>query len=1227
MSAAPHESSGLRQLIGVFGFEWQYQTRRLSYVASVLLLVFAATALVTTGFGPGSLAINGAYIVTESMALLTLLAVFGLPMLCVGAVVRDDEYRMRELIGSRPVSSRVLLGGRLAGVCAAALMAMAIAVLALALLPLVATIPPDRLLPYSATPYLSAFWLIAIPNTVFCVALIFMTAAVTRSTAATFVASIAIYAGYWVVAMMVSSPLMAGARPSTPESLSLAARLDPFALSAFFEQTRYWTPIVRNEQMITLTGNLLLNRIGVVFVTMVALVPLPWLLSRSGSSRRGRALLAPLTPTVKERADTHASRNATAETALLSRSRYAPTVDHLTRWRHALMAVIRLEGVLLLSSWPFRVLVVLWAAMIGIEAHSQLSSGEYGTRMLASSGVLADVVPQALWLIGTLSVLYFAADIVHRERLLRVDGVTDATPVDNSALLGGKLLALTCVPVIFTVIGYSTVIGVHAANPGLAIDARVYAWHAFVSLWPLLIFTVIAVALQVIIGNRWLALFAGLAFVLIAEQGDAWGLEHPLLRFGASPRLGWSDLDGFGAPFRSWVAFQSLWSLGACVGIGLATFHWTRGLASPLITRLRRRTRRAPNASSFVPRALLGLTAVAFVAVYAMMARLTTGRDRWQSVDAAQQWRVDYERRFRHLATRPQPHIVDVQLDVSLEPQRRRAVVQGTVMLENRSDAAIDSVWVSLPRRAERSVVRVDGATVAPAAKGFDVQIVALPRALRPGEAVALHFSFTLDRGRVRAAGFDNDVAENGTFLRSNTMLPYIGYQPRNEIADSLTRAQSGLGVASPMLAVASHEDSLAHHTREHGIVPTWFTVRTTIHTDADQTALGPGTLVREWRADGRRHFQYDLPTPSTPMFAVTSARYAVTRGRYRDVAIELWHHKAHGVQAQRFVDIATRSFATLEPHFGAYPHRVFRMIEVPASWAFGAYALTGSIYLTEGRGMLADAREEDVDLMLRRIGHEVAHQWWGHTVDPLMTEGRLLIVESLAKLSEQLIVDAVQDDAVMTKMLSFDHDRYLRGRANTTGVEPTLLATWDEDYLYYGKGALAFHALREVVGDARMLSVLRDVVATDGGPSGASSARQLYAKLREAAPDAAARAIIDEWFTQRVIYDLAIDSATSERVGGQTRVVAQLRVQRTVTDSAGEHTAPVTAQRVAVGIFGGTRETPVLRAIVRPMVRDGVAQVDTTVSGAVVAVEVDPQLRVIDRDRSNNRKRFGAIP
>ncbi|MCC6241234.1 MAG: hypothetical protein IT353_00240 [Gemmatimonadaceae bacterium] len=419
----------------------------------------------------------------------------------------------------------------------------------------------------------------------------------------------------------------------------------------------------------------------------------------------------------------------------------------------------------------------------------------------------------------------------------------------------------------------------------------------------------------------------------------------------------------------------------------------------------------------------------------------------------------------------------------------------------------------------------------------------------------------------------------------------------------------------------------MARETRTHGITPAWLTVRTTIHTDDDQTAHGPGALVREWRSGGQRHFEYALSTPSTPMFAVTSARYAVARGQYRNVTIELWHHAAHGAQAQRFIAIAARSFAVLEPHFGAYPQRQFRMIEIPSGWRFGAYALTGSIYLPEGRGMLADAREEDVDLMLRRIGHEVAHQWWGHTVDPLMTEGRLLVVESLAKFSEQLIVDAAQNEAVRTTMLSFDHDRYLQGRANNAGLEPTLLSSWDEAFLYYGKGALAFHALRDVLGDTLVLRVLREFLIADGGPSGAASARQLYQRLRAVAPDSAARAVVDEWFTERIVYDVAIDSAEAQKVGSQTHVVASVTAQRFATDSAGEHTTPATGRRIAVGIFGGQRERPVLRAIVHAVLRNGVAQIDTTLSGDVFAIEADPQLRLIDRDRSNNRKRFGATP
>jgi hypothetical protein len=124
--------------------------------------------------------------------------------------------------------------------------------------------------------------------------------------------------------------------------------------------------------------------------------------------------------------------------------------------------------------------------------------------------------------------------------------------------------------------------------------------------------------------------------------------------------------------------------------------------------------------------------------------------------------------------------------------------------------------------------------------------------------------------------------------------------------------------------------------------------------------------------------------------------------------------------------------------------------------------------------------------------------------------------------------------------MMSFDHDRYLRGRANTIGLEPTLLTLQGEPHLYYGKGGLAFHAMREVLGDSAIIGVLRRMISEDGGPNGAASAARMHAMLLATARDDDARAVVNEWFTERVIYDLEADSSTVQSVGDQDRVWAR---------------------------------------------------------------------------------------
>lgn len=1197
--------------LGLLRFEWRYQTRALSYLASILLVAFVPFATVATGFGPASSAINGPYIVMETVGILTLVSVFALPMLCIAAAGRDDEHRMRELISSTPVHRGVLLGARFAGVLLAALAVVVLALVVQAVSPFVLSVRAERVVAFNAASYVSAFFMLAVPNTLFCAALLYLVAAASRSTLATFVASIAIYAGYAVTAMMVDSPLMAGTRPPTPELLARTALLDPFGLSAFFEQTRYWTPLERNTRHVALSGHMLWNRLLVLGLSALCLLPLSWLDRRAARPRHTRASRAPRS----------SSDEATLGAAITRIPPVAPSMDSRATLWHATGSVARLELRLLLRSWPLRALLVMWVVMIAIEANGQMAGGEYGTRLLASSAVLADAVPIGLWLIGTLCALYFAADAMARERILRFDGIRDATPVGNLALLLGKLGALLLIPVLLTMAGYGTVMAVHAMAGGLPIEPRVYGAHMLMSLAPLWITTVVAVALQLFIGNRWLALFAGFVLAYVVEDGEQIGLEHLLMRFGAAPTLRWSDLDGFGSAWPSWMAFNGLWGLGSLVLIGAAAALWPRGVAVPFAQRVRALPRRLSSGLSKPGRRALLVTTGAFLVAYAFMARETVWAAQWENRDQALDWRADYEQRYRRLQSVPQPQIVDVSVDVDLEPALRRAVVRGALVVENRTPRTIDTIWVMMPRDVRDATVGIATSTQAlspatPDAR-FGVQAIVLPAPLDSGERVSLSYALTLDRGGLRADDFSEDVAGNGTFVRSNAIVPSIGYQGRFEIADSTERVARGLGLATPMLAAGA---------QARGLAPAWFTVRATVSTALDQTALGPGDLVRSWTANGRRYFSYRLAQPSTPMFVISSGRYAVERRTVQGVTVELWYHAAHGVQAARIVDIATHSMTVLQQQFGAYPHATLRLIEVPASWGFGAYAQTGSIYLTESRGMLTDAREGDVDLLLRRIGHEVAHQWWGHTVDPLWAEGRLTIVETLAKYSEQLLLGAQQGDAVLARMMSFDHDRYLSGRANTIGLEPTLLTTADEPHLYYGKGALAFHALREVLGDSAINSALRTLLARESGARGAATAAELYALLLAAAGDDDARTAVHEWFAERVIYDLSADSARVERRGERARVVARFRVQRVRADSTGEHDEPADDALVTVAIFGGTAEAPQLLFKRRQRVANGEVILDMTVTGTPAFVEIDPDVRLIDRDRTNNRARLSSV-
>ncbi len=1205
----------MRRLMELLRFELRYQVLRpasfATIAATTLLLSGLALVTVSTGFGPPANAVNGAFVVTETIGLMSLLAVFTLPMLCIQAALRDDESSMRELIDVTPTSALLRWLLRFIGVLFVASLALVLSVAVLAIAPFAVTLPAERVLPFRAAAYLHATTILALPNLLWSAALLFAVSVATRSRLAAFVTAIALYAGYMVTALMVDSPLMAGTRTATPELMARVALLDPFGLSAFFEQTRTWTPPQQDTTLVALSGRVLWNRLGVTVSSL---------------------LVATLAVTMATRRQLTGGRNVSATTlrrdAEPSVSATAPRYARVTpqtgyqQWWTSFRTVWSLEASQHVGSWALRALVVMWVLMIAIEADGQLKAGEYGTRVLATTAQLADAVPQALQWLGALVTMYFATEVFARERLVRFDGIRDATPTPSSAIFAGKLVALMIIPVIMTIAGYGVTVAMHLWVGGLPFEPWVLAAHMLVSVIPLLILTALTASLQILVGQRWIAMFLSLVVMLLALAGDSLGLSHPLTRFGAAPALlPWSTLDGYGTTFGSWLAFQSLWALGAIVLCVLAAGLFERGELSGFMARVRHAPQRVRSGLSRTGRLALVATALSFGAASAALAWQTTRVHRFPNQEALAERRVGYEKRYRRLAGVPQPSLVDVALDVELYPRSQRADIRETLTLANRTGVAIDTVWLSLPRSAQgdaewQLLSDANALRVAPDT-ALDMLALIPSAAIGANDTLRVALRVRLDRGGVRAVPSAIDVARDGSMLSSAMFLPEIGYSARRELSDSAERVTRGLPLAIPQLALQADMDSVRRRVAAHGASPAWFTTNVRITTDADQVALAPGALDGKGaNADGSRvTYRYHTSRPGTPFFSLVSGRYESHRTTVGAVPVEVWFTPSHRDPARRLLTVTADALALLESRFGPYPHDVLRVIEVQTGNRFGAYAEAASIYLTESRGMLSDARDGDVDLLGRRIGHEVAHEWWGHVVSPLNVEGRLLLVESVAKYAEQLMAARHGGDSAVTDMLSFDHDRYMRGRSLE---EPPLVRVDGEPTWYYAKGALAFRAAHVTLGDSTLGKVLRDVLASRAGERGTATASEFVDQLRAAAPDSL-RSYIDDWFSRIVMHELVMDSATATSVAGGTRVRGWLHAQRVDMSRGQESATPADAISVRVTL----NRKGALPLWLWARVKGGRAMIDTVVAeprASFTELIVDPEMRYLDRDRQNNR-------
>ena len=1183
-------------MLAIASFEARQRLKLLStwvyfamFLALAMLLMAAAGGVfkeAIVSFG-GKVFINAPRSIELTVAALGCLGVIGMAAVMGRSVQQDFEYDMHHFFFSAPIAKHQYVFGRFLGAYLTLAVVFSSIVLGAWLGTFIPGIEPDRLGPATLAMYLRPYLFTLLPNLFIFGALFFVLAALTRRMLPVYIASVVMLIGY-IVAPQLARDL---------DYKTLAALMDPFGTTALVRLTEYWTVAEKNTRAVGFEGVYLVNRLTWSGFALAVLLLGYWRFHFAGNTD-SRAANRPEGEQAAQLSSTAAGTREAPDFAgrsmalLLARSTWLNLRESL---KNVYFVVIALAGVLLLLA-------------------SSLNLGSiYGTNTYPVTYQVLELINESFTLFMLIVTTLYAGELIWREREARVAQMLDALPVPSWLPLLAKTLSLIGLQAVMLLIAMICGMLIQLFKGYFTLEPGLYLQSLFLIKLPqYALLAVLAIALQVLINQKYLAYFAMILYYAATLSFGVLGLDHPMLLYGTSPDFVYSAMNGFGHFLARERWFELYWFGAALMLMVLSVVFWPRGYNGEFGSRIQlaRRNLSMPVLATF------GLGLAIFLGAGGLLYYNLHVANHFQTAYQLDQSRAEYELRYRQFSGLAQPRISDVSLQVDIAPERRTLRVRGAYQLENRSAAPVTEVYVHQVRSSALQLRFAPGARLllADQARGFYAYRLVTP--LAPGAKMALEFDLTDAPQGILGMGLDTPVLANGTFF-NNDALPRIGYQPNNELRDDRDRKRHGLAPRPPMLAAGDPQGAANSYVASDA---DWINFDAVVSTSPDQVAIAPGTLEREWIARGRRYFHYKMDKPILNFYAFQSARYEVRHERWQDVTIDIYYHPGHDFNLDRLVKGARASLDYYSANFSPYQHKVLRIVEFPRYAQF-AQSYPNTIPFSESAGFIArvdDKNPKDIDYPLYITAHEVAHQWWGHQLVGANTRGSTVLSETLSEYSALMVMKKSFGPAKMRRFLRYNLDRYLMGRAHENRRELPLAQNEDQRYIHYHKGSLAMYLLQDLVGEDKVNGALHELLvryAFHAAPY--PNVTMLTDELRRVTPPDLAY-LVDDLFESIVLYEnRATQASAVKRADGRYEV--------TLTASAG---------KVRAGELGDEKEVALKDMIEfgvddkdgKPLLRERrlVERKDVTVTMVVAArpakAGIDPDNKLIDRKPTDNQ-------
>lgn len=1188
----------------MLAFELRYFMRQPSFYVTSLIFFFMAFFISSSSkfpLGGANVHMNSPFSIMLLTVTFCTFAMFLVVNFVASSAIRNSESKMDELVFSKSVNPVPYQAGRFFGsylVVLIVFLSVPLGVFLGSQFGLLVgwldgeLIGPNKLM-YYAAPYLY----LAVPSLLVLSAIFNSVAVYFKTMMSVYVAAVVIFIAYQI----------AGVYFDDLAFRNIVVYADPFGSGSLIDLTRYWTVNDKNTEVLTLTGDLLVNRILWVAISVAMFFGLGKLSNRIVTKKQKKQFKVSAFVQNKQ-------------AALINSAKNYKSAGVSTKSQLIMRSIFELKQVIF--SAPFMILAGVSIVTLMIPLFAPI--GAYGTTNWPLTQNMVNVISGISGLFLFVIIAFYSAELVWRERQSGMGDIVDSFPVHNSVFWVSKILALIAAISGLFLVGMILTITVQLFKGQFNLELGQYLFRiVYLSILPLIMLTVLAFFLQIISPNKYVGMGLFILYYIVQTVMGSYGFEHHMYHFSQSSSVPYSDINGYGHFLQGAHWYTLYWGALSLVLAIVGFALWHRGPSQTLRTRLSMLRYNM----SLKGQAVAVISALVFVGAGYNIYNNTRVLNEFTTSDEFQDKQISYEQQFAQYKDLALPMVTDVDLTVDVYPKKRALSAVAKIKFTNTSKEPITRVLITSPQHAKSWDVAMAGGKIVEKLPAFYSAWFEFEQPLMPNEVREGQLSVTRDHTAFTDKDSDTQLVANGTFINNWELLPSFGYNRGLQVADKFERRKHDL----PELERAHKlEDSQYYTQSDLGAANGFINFKATVTTDESQFAITPGYLQSESVKEGRRTFVYEMDAPILNFYAVLSAELESKKVEHNGVNVEVYYHKDHAWNVDRMIESVQDSIDYFTQAFGPYQHKQLRIIEFPKYRSF-AQSFANTVPYSESMGFITDLRDESkVDYPYYVTAHEVAHQWWGHQVSAANVEGSAVISETLSQYSALMVLEKRFGAEKLRKFLKYELDRYLIGRTGEAFEEMPLYKTQSQQYLHYNKGSVVMMAIYDRLGEKRLNNALKAFLNEFQYQSTPyPTTLDLLSYLKRDATQAEQR-FIDDQFKYITLYELEMkDVSVTDSVDREGFYTVTLSVEavKQRADGQGEETEQPLDELVDIALFSDDPENLLAEDFViyskKHQIVSGTNTIELKVKEKPLFAGVDPYIKLVDKDSKNNLAKF----